>query len=29
MQNGKTEVVIDEQNVKVMGKNLQNGNKTR
>ena len=29
MQNGKTEVVNDEQNVKMMCENLQNGNKTR
>ena len=29
MQNGKTEGVNDEQNVKMMCENLQNGNKTR
>ena len=29
MQNGKTEGVNDEQNVKMICENLQNGNKTR
>ena len=29
MQNGKTEGVYDEQNVKMVCENLQNGNKTR
>ena len=29
MQNGKTEGVNDEQNVKMMWENLQNGNEAR